>query len=76
MEIATKQLRIRPEQMEVISDISLKIGHKEVASEVILKDVVVQIGPNHSKESSICVVGLVRKKTNQAGKIDSTIQSH
>ena len=37
LEIATKQLRIRPEQMEVISDIPLKIGHKEVASEVILK---------------------------------------
>ena len=76
MEIATQQLRIRPEKMEVISDISLKICHKEVASKVILKSVIVQIGPNHSKESSICVVGLVRKKTNQAGKIDSTIQSH
>ena len=76
MEIATKKFCIRPEKMKVISDVSLEVSHKEVAREVNRKAIVVKIGPNHSKEPSIGVVGLVRKETNQAGKVDSNIQSH
>ena len=49
---------------------------KKLLREVNRKAIVVKIGPNHIKEPSIGVVGLVRKETNQAGKVDTTIQSH
>ena len=53
-----------------------KLVIKKLLREVNRKAIVVKIGPNHIKEPSIGVVGLVRKETNQAGKVDSTIQSH
>ena len=68
MEIANKKLCIRPEKMKVISDVSLKVSHKEVAREVIGKAIVVKIGPKYSKEPSIGVVGLIRKEPIKQGR--------
>ena len=67
MKIAPEQCSSGPEQVEVVTDVLLEVGHEEVSSKVIEQVVHVQVAPHHGKEASVCVIGLVWEKPNQAG---------
>ena len=67
MKIATEQCSSGPEQVEVVTDVLLKVGHEEMSSKVIGQVIHVQVAPHHGEQASVGVAGLVWEKPNQAG---------
>ena len=67
MKISSEQYSSGPEQVEVVTDVLLEVGHEEVSSKVIGQVVHVQVAPHHGEEASICVASLFWEKPNQAG---------
>ena len=76
MKVASEESSVWPVKVKVGTNISFKVRHEELAGKVVGKVILIQVGPHHSEELPIGVVGLVREQAHQASEVDTTEQGH
>ena len=76
MKVTSEQLSGWPKEVEVISNIPLKVCHEEMTIKISWQVIHLKIRSNHGEKSPVCVLCLIRKETNHAWQVDTTKESH